>query len=79
MTWYTFVLFGGGPCPARGPHKTIEAAEEAVRRFRIRHGHEAGTHLAAGSVRMVGPFGSRRAAQEADISDEGLPLVRHVR
>lgn len=66
--YYTFVRFGSDPMPARGPFKSIEEAEEAMERFRYRHGHLAGTWVASGSVRLVGPFATRKAAREADIS-----------
>jgi len=49
ILWYAIVGAGSGPKPARGPHRTLEDAREAVERFRERHGAVAGTHLAAGS------------------------------
>ncbi len=74
-TWYTFVVWGSGPAPARGPHPSEEAALEALRRFNRRHGADAGTYAAAGSVRLAGPFKTRREAKEADVSTHsGRPV-----
>lgn len=69
MEWYTIVSCGVNPSPARGPFKALQDARDAVNRFNERYGSEAGTFLAAGSVRIVGPFKSRNDAKEADISD----------
>lgn len=54
--------------PARGPFRSIEEADVAMENFQGRYGHLAGTHLASGSVRLVGPYGSRAKALAADIS-----------
>jgi hypothetical protein len=67
-TWYTFVSFGSDPMPARGPFRSIEEADAAMENFQARHGHLAGTWLASGSVRMVGPYPTRAKALAADIS-----------
>lgn len=61
-TWYTFVRFGSDPMPAKGPFKSIEEAETAMESFRERYGHLAGTYLASGSVRLVGPYPTRAKA-----------------
>jgi hypothetical protein len=74
--WYAIVSFGSSPAPAKGPFASVEKAEDAVSRFRSRHGSLAGTYLAAGSTRIVGPFASRAAAREADISD--APVIQQV-
>jgi len=70
MDWYTIVTDGGAtnPTPARGPWKSYEDADAAILAFRERHGHLAGTYLAATNARIVGPYRTRRAALEADIS-----------
>jgi hypothetical protein len=65
--WYTIVSFGGGSQP-RGPWHSEDAAHEAMDRWYRRRGHYAGTEVAAHSIRVVGPFCTRRAAQETDIS-----------
>jgi len=69
--WYAIVHCGGGrsPTPAKGPFKSKTEAEDALRRFRERHGHRAGTYLAATSSRIVGPFRSRTSAKNVDIGD----------
>lgn len=66
-TYYTFVCFGSGPMPARGPFRSLEEADEAMARFQSRHGYVAGTYLASGSVRLVGPYPTRAKALVADI------------
>ena len=76
--WYTIASFGSDPAPAQGPFRSAEEADAAVERFRARHGHLAGTWLAAGSVRILGPFKTRREAQNADISDNA-PIAGHCR
>ena len=68
MGWYTIVQAGGDPRPAKGPFKSVQEAEAAFGRFQDRHGYMAGTYLAAGSTRLVGPYRTRREALQADIS-----------
>jgi hypothetical protein len=48
--------------------RTIEEADAAMENFQARYGHLAGTYLASGSVRLVGPFATRAKALDADIS-----------
>jgi hypothetical protein len=71
--WWTTVTFGTaylpGPTPPAGPWRSREEAEEAVARWRRRLGYRAGTYEAASNLRIVGPFRTRAAAREADISD----------
>jgi len=67
-TWYTYVRFGSDPMPARGPFRSIEEADAAMENFQARYGHLAGTYLASGSVRLVGPYATRAKALDADIS-----------
>ena len=67
-TWFTYVRFGSDPMPARGPFRSIEEADTAMENFQGRYGHLAGTYLASGSVRLVGPFATRAKALNADIS-----------
>jgi hypothetical protein len=78
MAWYTIRGAGGGPKPAPGPYRTIAEAEEAIERFRERHGDAAGTHLAAGSVRIL-EYATRTKAREGDISDGAAQILRAVR
>ena len=68
MLWYTIVHGGRDPQPAKGPFQSVEEAEAAIERFKARHGSDAGTYLAAGYTTIVGPFQTRRQAQQADIS-----------
>ena len=68
MAWYTIVHAGSDPQPAKGPFKSVREAEAAMGRFQDRHGYMAGTYLAAGSTRIVGPYETRREALQADIS-----------
>lgn len=75
--WYTIVGFGSSlPMPARGPHRSYEDALSALGRFHDRHGYMAQTYLSASSVRVVGPYRTRREAQDADISD--APVAKDV-
>lgn len=69
-TWYTTVSFGSGPyaMPPRGPWRSIAEAEDAIERWEDRVAHLAGTIRAAHSVRLVGPYRTRHAARQADIS-----------
>lgn len=67
-TYFTFVRFGSDPMPARGPFTSIQDANDAMDRFNSRYGHLAGTYLASGSVRLVGPYSTRAKALNADIS-----------
>ena len=68
MDWYTIVHCGSDPQPAKGPFRTVGEAEEAMQRFRGRHGYLAGTFLAAGATHIAGPFRTRQQARGADIS-----------
>lgn len=54
--------------PAKGTFPTIEAAFAAYGRFQTKFGSEAGSHSAAGSLRLV-EFPTREAAREGDVSD----------
>jgi len=71
MAWYTIVHVGRDPQPAKGPFQSVREAEAAIERFQERHGYMAGTYLAAGATRIVGPFQTRREALQADISTSG--------
>ena len=73
MKWYTYVRAGLNPMPAKGPFSSIEEADAAMERFTFREGYRAGTYLASGSVRLVGPFATRAEALDADIST--APLI----
>jgi hypothetical protein len=73
--WYAIVGTGGGHRPAHGPFSSIDAADDAVERFRDRHGHKAGTYLSASHARLVGPFETRAAAKRASINSS-KPVVR---
>ena len=66
--WYAYVSWGSDPTPARGPFRSAEEANAAMERFHCRHGHMSDTWLESGSVRLAGPFATRKAAREADIS-----------
>jgi len=66
--WYAVVSWGphyDGPC---GPYRSYGEAREALGRWSNRKGAEAGTIMAAASVRIYGPYGTRAAARKADIS-----------
>lgn len=73
--WFAWVTCGGDPAPARGPFRSIEEAEEALARFRERHGYLAGTYEAAGSLRLQA-YPTREKARGADISDDGKIVRR---
>ena len=66
--WYVILKAGSHPAPARGPHRSLDEAREAWDRFFVRHGSMAGSYVNAGSVRIAGPFRTRREAAAADIS-----------
>ena len=66
--WYVILKAGSHPAPARGPHRSLDEAQEAWNRFFERYGGMAGSYIAAGSVRIAGPFRTRREAAAADIS-----------
>lgn len=70
--WYAVVGFGSGPMPQKGPWRSVDTARGAIQRFRERYGWEAGTHLAAGSVRIVGPYDSRQAALNAGVDSRRI-------
>ena len=74
MAWYTIVHAGSDPQPAKGPFHSVRESEEAFGRFQDRHGYMAGTYLAAGSTRIVGPYETRREALQADISTAPVPV-----
>ena len=78
MKWFTYVKFGSAPGPAVGPFNSIADAESAMDRFLARHGYLAGTYLASGSIRLVGPFATRKAARNADISTAREPEMRNT-
>ncbi len=70
--WFRIVSFGSygevnGP-PARA-YRGREAADAARRRWCDRLGSEAGSAMAAMSVRIVGPFRTRERARRASITD----------
>lgn len=67
--WWSIVGVGRDPQPASGPFRTLAQATKAIERFRSRYGWQAGTYLAAGCSRIVGPFRTRSLAKTADISD----------
>lgn len=75
--WFTVVSFGGNSGAPSGPWHGEEAAREALGRWQDRMGSEAGTAIAAHSIRIVGPFCTRSAAQDADISDYPRHICRH--
>ncbi|CAN5873516.1 hypothetical protein BH23ACT5_BH23ACT5_09830 [soil metagenome] len=81
MDWYT-VLMGNTligqthPLPPRGPWPGMDEADAAIDRYRRRAGSRAGTALAGTSARLAGPYASRAAARQADISDEAQSVVR---
>lgn len=75
--WFTVVSFGGNAGAPRGPWRGQDVAREALGRWQDRMGAEAGTAMAAHSIRIVGPFCTRIAAQAADISDYDRYLCRH--
>jgi hypothetical protein len=82
--WYTTMSQGGASVTAyptdwpRGPWRSAEEGEAALRRWAERRGVTAllGTIRAAHAIRIVGPFPSRRVARAADISDYATHLVR---
>jgi len=73
--WYTIVQWGADPAPSRGPFQSIAEADMAVERFCKKWGSEAGTYLAVGCVRLLGPFQTRETARDADIGDN-VPIVK---
>lgn len=69
--WWTIVQHGsyGNTAPTpRGPWHTEDDARAALQRWRERQGSEAGSAEAATSVRIYGPYRTRAAALDADIS-----------
>ena len=70
--WFSILRWGhcnAYPMPPRGPYRGRREALEALGRWRERAGSLAGTIEAAHSVRLAGPFATRAAARNADISD----------
>lgn len=66
--WFAVVSVGTKYKGPRGPFRSREEADEAVRRWSAREGYLGGSILAAASVRVYGPYATRRAAKRADIS-----------
>jgi hypothetical protein len=73
--YYAYVRSGSDPMPARGPFRSFEEADAAMERFKERYGHLASHYLASGNVRLVGPYATRAAALDADIST-AIPVRR---
>ena len=69
--WYRIVAWGTGPyrMPPTGPWPSAGEADAALQRWRERAGDMAGTIEAAHSVRVYGPYASRREARQGDISE----------
>ena len=69
--WYIIVRSGSGPypMPPRGPFDGIDAAEDAIERWRSKVGSLAGTIMAAHSIRIYGPYCTRHEAMSGDISE----------
>jgi hypothetical protein len=76
-TWYTILTYSGAynPTPARGPHPSLEDANEAVEAFKLEHGSMANHYLRATAARIAGPFATEEEAEAADISMD-VPIVR---
>lgn len=66
-TWLTTVGFGGNPAP-RGPWRTTDEARESLRRWARREGADAGSLIAAHTIRVYA-YTTRAAARAGDISD----------
>lgn len=67
--WFTTGIMGRRHGLPRGPWRTVEEAQASCDRWATRKGAGAGSLLAAGSARILGPFASRRSARhDADIS-----------
>ena len=69
--WYAAVSAGGYYGP-RGPWKTLADAKAAVSMHARRMGAEWGTIVAMSSVRIRGPFTTRKEAKAANICDGSL-------
>lgn len=67
--WWSILTFGSLYDGPHGPWKGREDAEEALGMWRERKGSEALTIENASALRIAGPFDSRDAARNADISD----------
>jgi hypothetical protein len=78
-TYFAIVSFGGGntPTPKKGPYPSFDAAQKAVKDFREKHGHLAGTYLAATSCRIY-EYVDRKSAFDADISDMNFVGMHQV-
>ena len=77
-SFFAIVSFGGAtiPTPKKGPYLSMQAVEKVLENFREKHGHLAGTYLAATSCRIY-EYSERRFAIDADISDENfISMVR---
>lgn len=73
MIWYAIVAFGDPESTVRarlprGPFASVDGAREALSRWRARAGWLAGTAEAAHSIRVVGPYATRREARAADVA-----------
>jgi hypothetical protein len=67
-TWLTTVAFGGNPAPV-GPWRTREDAYTSLQRWIDRQGSEAGTLVAAHTIR-VSEYATRTQARGGDIADQ---------
>ena len=67
MAWYTIVHPRNEPGPAKGPFRRVYEAEDAMERFAARYGPTTAARYLA-KAQIVGPFRTRREAQQADIS-----------
>ena len=72
--WFTVL---GSIRPIVGPWHGEDAAESALDRLAARMGADWGTFAATNSLRVAGPFCSRREALAADISDYPDHLCDH--
>ena len=73
-SWYTILTYGGrgvaecGRSIPSGPWRSREDTLAAFHGWYERAGQHAGTVCAAPAVRLAGPYSTRRAARDADIS-----------
>lgn len=78
MGWYVIRGFGDGYNDIRPPRRafrSLEEALEALERFKRRAGHHYDTLMRAHSYRILGPYRTRREAEEATIADADAPIA----
>lgn len=78
VIWYSIVGIDQRPKPAKGPHRSLAEALAAIVRFRNLSvpGHYLNC-IPPGTLRIVGPFPTRKLAHQADFNSK--PLEREIK